>query len=178
MPPVVAIVGHSNAGKTTLIEKLIPELRGRGYRVGAVKHAHHGFQMDIPGKDSWRHQAAGADTVMVVGPLQVAMVKNTTENSLESVLGYYGECDIVIAEGFKTARCPKVEVFRTGVNTMPACLNDPHLIGIVSDASPDADVPIIGLDDVSRLADLILGALLGSEPAPPLSASGPEGIHG
>jgi len=172
MPPVVAIVGHSDAGKTTLIEKLIPELRRRGYRVGTVKHAHHGFQMDIPGKDSWRHQAAGADTVMVVGPRQMAMVKNVTDISLEGVLSYYSECDLVVAEGFKTASCPKVEVFRAGVNAVPACLHDPRLMAIVSDVALDATVPIIGLGEVARLADLVLAELMDAASAKSASAAG------
>jgi len=112
MPPVIAIVGHSDAGKTTLIEKLLPELDRRGYRAASVKHAHHGFQLDQPGKDSWRHQAAGSHTVILIGPGQMAMVKKKAGATLDDAAAFAADCDLVIAEGFKRAAVPKVEVFR------------------------------------------------------------------
>ncbi|MFH1982378.1 MAG: molybdopterin-guanine dinucleotide biosynthesis protein B [Pseudomonadota bacterium] len=162
MPPVIAIVGHSDAGKTTLIEKLLPELSRRGYRVATVKHAHHGFQMDKPGKDSWRHQAAGAATVILIGPEQVAVVKSQPGASLEDALPFAGDCDLVIVEGFKKAAVPKIEVFRSGTRPAPICLDDPHLAALVTDAAiASLSIPVIGLDDIARLADVIAARLFG-----------------
>lgn len=156
MPPVIAIVGHSDAGKTTLIEKLLPELNRRGYRVATVKHAHHGFEIDRPGKDSWRHQAAGAATVVLVGPDQLAMVKRRRDPLLTDAVSLADDCDLVVAEGFKTAPVPKIEVFRSGTRPAPICLDDPHLVALVTDAAiASLAVPVVGLDDMVRLADVI-----------------------
>jgi len=160
MPPVIAIVGHSNAGKTTLIEKLLPELSRRGYRAATVKHAHHGFQMDRPGKDSWRHQAAGAAAVILIGPEQMAVVKNQPGGTLDDALRYAGDCDLVIAEGFKRASVPKIEVFRQGTQPAPICLKDPHLFALVTDAAiASLSIPVIDLEDIPRLADEIVSRL-------------------
>ena len=165
MPPVIAIVGHSDAGKTTLIEKLLPELTRRGYRVATVKHAHHGFQMDKHGKDSWRHQAAGAAAVILIGPEQMAVMKRQHGGTLDDALPYAGDCDLVIVEGFKKAAVPKIEVFRSGTHPAPICLDDPHLTALVTDAAiASLSVPVIGLDDISRLADVIVSRLFGSLP--------------
>ena len=101
MPPIISIVGNSDSGKTTLIEKLIPELRHRGYRVGTVKHASHGFDIDRRGKDSWRHHQAGAEIVVVASPEQIAMVKNDPCDSLDCLERYFEGVDLVLAEGFK-----------------------------------------------------------------------------
>lgn len=160
MPPVIAIVGHSDAGKTTLIEKLLPELSRRGYRVATVKHAHHGFQMDQPGKDSWRHQAAGAAAVILLGPEQMAVMKSHPGGTLEDALSYAGDCDLVLAEGFKRAAVAKIEVFRSGTHPAPICLSDPNLIALVTDAHlASLSIPVIGLEDISRLTDLVVARL-------------------
>ena len=112
LPSVISIVGKSESGKTTLIEKLIPELKRRGYRIGIVKHAHHGFDMDRKGKDSYRHRQAGADTVMIASPGQIAMIKDVPGERLDDLIPFFNDMDLLITEGFKRDRAPKIEVFR------------------------------------------------------------------
>lgn len=161
MPPLVAIVGNSNTGKTTLIEKLIPDLKQRGYTVGTLKHTHHGFHLDKQGKDTWRHQAAGADTVVAVSPRRIAIVKDSSLNSLEAALPYLDDRDIVLAEGFKGGRCPKIEIFRKAAGGQPVCLEDPQLIALVTDMEIETGLPVFGPDDVGSIADFIENRFLG-----------------
>lgn len=155
MPPLVAIVGNSDTGKTTLIEKLIPELKHKGYTVGTVKHTHHGFKMDQPGKDTWRHQAAGADTVVAVSPQRIAIVKASPLDSLEAAFPYLDDRDIVLAEGFKGGNCPKIEIFRAAAGGQPVCLEDPRLIALVTDTEIETVLPVFEPDDVGSIADFI-----------------------
>jgi len=165
LPPVLSIVGKSNSGKTTLIEKLIPELKRRGYRVGVVKHAHHGFDMDRKGKDSYRHRQAGADTVMIASPGQIAMIKNACKESLNELADYFEDVDLLITEGFKRDRAPKIEVFRSQQHRSPACLEDDTLIAMVSDTPIDLAVPHFDLDDIEVITDFIVAGFL-TEPGP------------
>jgi molybdopterin-guanine dinucleotide biosynthesis adapter protein len=155
MPRIVSIVGHSGAGKTTLIEKIVPELRKRGYTIGVVKHAHHGFDMDKPGKDSWRHQKAGADTVIVTSPDSFAMIKKKRGIGLEEILTYFHDVDLVIAEGYKKEKLPKIEIFRSEAYDNPICLDRDELVGFVSDRMLDLDVPAFGLEEIEKIADFI-----------------------
>jgi molybdopterin-guanine dinucleotide biosynthesis protein B len=163
MPPLVAIVGNSDTGKTTLIEKLVPDLKHRGYTVGTVKHTHHGFKMDKQGKDTFRHQAAGADTVVAVSPRRVAIVKTSTLDSLEAALPYLDDRDIVLAEGFKGGNCPKIEIFRKAAGGQPVCLEDPRLMALVTDVDIETALPVFGLDDVGPIADFIESRLLSNQ---------------
>ena len=101
MSQMISIVGRSQSGKTTLIEKLIPELKRRGYRVGTIKHSHHIFDFDKTGKDSWRHKDAGAETVIVASPGKIAMVKNDYRGSLDDLKNFFDDLDLVITEGYK-----------------------------------------------------------------------------
>ena len=165
LPPVLSIVGKSDSGKTTLIEKLIPELKRRGYRVGVVKHAHHGFDMDRRGKDSYRHRQAGADTVMIASPGQLAMIKNSSAETLDELATYFEDVDILITEGFKRDRAPKIEVFRSQRHRSPACLEDDTLIAMVSDTTLDLAVPQFGLDNMEAITDFIVSDFL-SQPEP------------
>ena len=160
MTPLVAIVGNSNTGKTTLIEKLIPDLKRRGHTLGTVKHTHHGFKMDKPGKDTWRHQAAGADTVVAVSPRRIALVKNSPLDSLESALPFLDDRDIVLAEGFKGGNCPKIEIFRKAAGGQPVCLEDPLLMALVTDVEIETDLPTFNPDDVAAIAGFIERRLL------------------
>ncbi len=159
--PIITVVGFSDAGKTTMIEKLLPELKRRGYRVGTIKHAHHGFAIDREGKDSWRHQQAGADVTAVAGPDKVAMVVNTPIERLEDARRMISGVgvDLIIAEGFKSARMPKVEVLRHAVHANPLFLEDPDLFALVTDVplTPGAanGFAVFGLEDIPALADLI-----------------------
>ncbi|MDZ7579890.1 MAG: molybdopterin-guanine dinucleotide biosynthesis protein B [Deltaproteobacteria bacterium] len=155
MPVILSIVGKSGSGKTTLIEKLVPELKRRGLRIGTIKHSAHKIDMDKPGKDSWRHKQAGADTVMVVAPQTIAMIKNLPSAKLGELEKYFDDVDLVLTEGFKSGPMPKIEVFRQAAHREPLCRGDALLIALITDATIDLGVPTFGLNDVNRLADLI-----------------------
>jgi molybdopterin-guanine dinucleotide biosynthesis protein B len=157
LPPIISIVGKSDAGKTTLLEKLVPELTDRGYRVGTIKHDVHGFDIDHEGKDSWRHKQAGARTVVISSPRKVAVVKDMDdEETLDNLLSkYFRDADIVITEGYKREAKPKIEIFRSDVHDSPLCTDDENLVAIVSDAVVDLQVPRFHLEDIAGLADLI-----------------------
>ena len=156
MPPIVSIVGKSNAGKTTLLEMLVPELKAKGYRVGTIKHVHD-FEIDHKGKDSWRHKQAGAHTVAISSPKKMALVKNVdTEETLNSLATkYFQHVDIVLAEGYKKEDKPKIEVFRSQMHETPLCKGDKHLIAIVTDTGLDLGVPCFELDDIKGLASFV-----------------------
>jgi len=164
LPPIITVVGYSDAGKTTLIEKLVPELKQRAYRIGTVKHAAHGFAVDREGKDSWRHQKAGADIVAVAGPDKIAMVINTPVETLDTLRRMMTGMDLILAEGFKSARMPKLEVLRQAVHANPLFLEDPDLFALVTDVAvppPAANgLTILGLEDIPALADLIVTRFL------------------
>ncbi len=155
MPPVITIVGNSNSGKTTLIETLIPDLKRRGYRVGTIKHAHHGFSMDQKGKDTYRHRAAGADMVLAASPGQIALVKSLPEISLDSLLPYFQDMDIVLVEGFKQEKKPKIEVFRSQIHQTPLFPEDELLVAVVTDSPYSARVPVLQFEDIQAICDLI-----------------------
>lgn len=155
MPVILSIVGKSKSGKTTLIEKLVPELKRRGLRIGTIKHSAHKIDLDKPGKDSWRHKQAGADTVMVVAPQTIAMVKSLPSAKLAELEKYFDDVDLVLTEGFKSGPMPKIEVFRRAAHSEPLCRGDDRLIAFVTDAAIDLGVPAYGLNDVVQLADLI-----------------------
>lgn len=160
MPPVISIVGKSESGKTTLIEKLIPELNQRGYRIGVVKHAHHGFEMDREGKDSYRHKKAGADTVMIASPGRIAMVKDVPGERLDDLVPYFNDMDLLITEGFKSDKAPKIEVFREQRHRCPACLEDDTLVAVISDTPLDARVPQFASGDIEAVTEFIVATLL------------------
>ena len=155
MPSIISVVGKSKSGKTTLIEKLIPELKKRGYRIGTIKHAFHEFHLDKKGKDSRRHKAAGADTVIVASRDRIAMVKNENPVSLESIEKYFDDVDLVITEGFKKESRPKIEVCRADRNKEPLCKDDKTLFALVTDTDIIFNVPTFGLEEIEALADLI-----------------------
>ena len=157
-PPIVSLVGSSGAGKTTFLEKLIPELVRRGFRVGTIKHDVHGFEMDTPGKDSWRHKHAGAVLSMIASPFQVGMVMDVDhDHSPEELLPLISGVDIILTEGYKKAGRIKVEVFRPdGRDKTPLCANDDALIALVSDVAVDLRVPRFPLSDVKRLAGFLI----------------------
>lgn len=169
MPPVISIVGKSNSGKTTLVEKLIPELKQRGYRIGTIKHAYHDFDLDREKKDSWRHQEAGADTVIVSSRTRIAMVKSTGFEDIDSLMPYFADRDLVITEGYKRENKPKIEVFRKTAHELPLCMDNSNLIAMVTDA-PDIqcqDVPKFGLEEIKKIADFIEDRFLADKPANP-----------
>ncbi len=162
MVPIISIVGISDSGKTTLIEKLLPEFKRRGYRVGTVKHHSHEFDIDKEGKDSWRHTMAGSDTVVIASPQKLAMVKKmTTDMSLENMReALFSDVDLIIAEGYKRSTHPKLEVLRTGVHEKPLCNKKNNLLAIISDIHVDIDVPCFGLEDIIPLIDFLEETIL------------------
>lgn len=157
MLPIISIVGASDSGKTTFLEKLIPELSARGYRVGAVKHDAHGFEMDREGKDTWRLKQAGAEVIAISSPNQFASIRRTDgEMSLEEIAArFFWTEDILITEGFKRARFPKIEVFRSALEQKPICGQCDNLIALVSDDAVDVQVPKFSLSDTRGVAEFI-----------------------
>jgi molybdopterin-guanine dinucleotide biosynthesis protein B len=156
MPPIISIIGKADSGKTTLIEKLIPEIKKRGYRVGTIKHAHHGFDIDQKGKDSWRHKEAGADMVLVSSPGKIAILKDENNDTLASLKKYFDDMDIVIVEGYKRGNKPKIEVFRASIHREPLFLNYDNIIAIATDSDIDINLPRFDLDDIEKIADFIV----------------------
>ncbi len=155
MPQIISIVGKSESGKTTLIEKLIAELKSRGYRIGTIKHASKGFDIDKKGKDSWRHKEAGADTVVVASSGKIAMVKNESHETLDDLEKYFPDMNLVITEGFKKENKPKIEIFRVEKHKNPLCPGDSNLIAFVTNTKQNLNVPIFGLEEIRELADFI-----------------------
>ena len=160
MPPVISIVGKSESGKTTLIEKLIPALQRRGYRVGVVKHAHHGFNMDHQGKDSYRHRQAGANSVMIASPGRIAMIKDAPGEHLDDLLAFFEDVDLLITEGFKRDKAPKIEIFRAERHRHPACLDDDTLVAMVSDTPVEVGVPHFASADIESITEFIVNGFL------------------
>jgi molybdopterin-guanine dinucleotide biosynthesis protein B len=171
---VIGIAGWSGAGKTTLLTKLIPRLTARGVRVSTVKHAHHAFDVDQPGKDSHIHRISGATEVLVSSANRWALVhelRGAAEPTLAELLVKLAPVDLVIVEGFKHGAHPKLEIYRAAVGKPPLHPGDPHIVAVASDAPvPDARVPVVALDDVDAVADLMLAR------AAPLAAL--SGCHG
>jgi molybdopterin-guanine dinucleotide biosynthesis protein B len=155
MPQIISIVGRSQSGKTTLIEKLIPALKRRGHKIGTIKHSHHIFDFDKTGKDSWRHKDAGAETVIIASPDKIAMVKNDHRGTLTGLEKFFDDLDLVITEGYKKEDKPKIEVVRAARHADPVLKNDSHLVAVVSDVDLQLNVPVFGLEEIDRLADFI-----------------------
>lgn len=154
MAPIISIVGKSKSGKTTLIEKLIPELKSRGYRVATIKHTPDDVTLDEPGKDSWRHIQAGSEATIIRTSTQVTMIKPMAETTIEDMAHLFaGDYDIVLAEGFKQDNAPKIEVHRRQVG--PPLKNVKKLAAIASDELLDTKVRQFSLDDITGLADLL-----------------------
>jgi molybdopterin-guanine dinucleotide biosynthesis adapter protein len=154
MPPVICIVGHSNSGKTTLVERLLPELKSRGYRVATAKHAQD-IDIDHAGTDSWRHIQSGSEAIVLASGERILMVKPVTASpSLDEVVRMLGEdYDLVLAEGFKTESAPKIEVQRN--QTGPLLTNIKGLFAVVSDEKIDTKARQFGWSDTKKLCDLI-----------------------
>ena len=156
---VLGMVGCSGSGKTTLSVQLIPLLVGRGLKIATLKHAHHGFDVDQPGKDSYEHRKAGASEVIVSSSrrwVQMHEIGEEQEASLAQLLRRLSACDLVLVEGFKTERHPKMEVFRKEVGKSALYPEDPHIVAIASDqAFPGARIPVVNINDVPVVADTV-----------------------
>jgi molybdopterin-guanine dinucleotide biosynthesis protein B len=157
---VIGMAGWSGAGKTTLLGKLIPRLVGRGIAVSTVKHAHHAFDVDQPGKDSHTHRQAGATEVLISSARRWALVhelREATEPALADLLAKLAPVDIVIVEGFKLGSHPKLEVFRAAVGKPFLHPDDPHIVAVASDQPvPDARIPVVPLDDTDAILEIVL----------------------
>ena len=156
-PPFVSVVGNSGSGKTTFIERLIPELIGRGLKVGTIKHDVHGFEMDKPGKDSWRHKHAGASRTVISSPYQIGMVMDVAhDHKPVELLSLFNGMDIILTEGYKGGDHPKIEIFRTEIINEPLCRNDKSLIALITDSDTVFDVPVFSLKAIKEVADFLI----------------------
>jgi molybdopterin-guanine dinucleotide biosynthesis protein B len=165
MPPVLALIGRPNCGKTTLIEKLIPALAEKGLRVGTIKHHHGEIQMDTPGKDTWRHKQAGARVVLLSSPVGIGMIQDVSEdNPVEDLASrYFQKVDLVIAEGYKWSTLPKIEVFRSTLYDEPMEEPGKTLVAMVSDIRIRQDLPWFKHEDIDSLADFILEKIINQQ---------------
>ncbi len=159
-PPVFSVVGHSGAGKTTLVEKLIRELCERGVKVATIKHAHHKVELDTPGKDSFRYKEAGAVMSMLLtrDALQLVADAKVEREPEQLAQRFLGEADLVLAEGFSHAPGAKIEVLRRACDKPARCAIEDGLIAMVTDMDEVySQLPHFALDDVNGIVDFILG---------------------
>lgn len=159
--PVVCLVGTSNSGKTTLLTSLIGILKQRGFKVGTIKHRLHSFDIDHEGKDSWKHQKAGADATVITAPSQTALIRKTeSQMDPEKIISHYlNDMDLVLIEGFKHSNFPKIEVHRQAQRSSLICRGntyDSQLIAVTSDRPWNIDVPVFPLEAADKLVDFIL----------------------
>ncbi len=156
---LIGLAGFSGSGKTTLLEKLLPVLIARGRRVSTIKHAHHSFDVDQPGKDSHTHRLVGASEVLISSNRRWALMhelRGEPEPALAELVVRLSSVDLVVVEGFKTERHAKLEVYREAVGKPLLYPNDPHIVAIASDVRPPhASIPWASLDDVDAIADLV-----------------------
>ncbi|MDB5507797.1 MAG: molybdopterin-guanine dinucleotide biosynthesis protein MobB [Hyphomicrobiales bacterium] len=155
---MIGLAGWSGAGKTTLLTRVIPLLVSRGLRVSTIKHAHHSFDVDVPGKDSWRHREAGASEVMVSSGKRFALMRELrgdAELSLAELLARMSPVDLLVVEGFKTDPHPKIEVHRQANGKPFLHPNDAAILGLASDAPAGSDIPSVHLDDIAAVADMM-----------------------
>lgn len=154
--PVVSVIGNSGAGKTTFLEKLVPVLRARGYRVACIKHDVHNFDIDHPGKDTWRLARAGSDIVMIASPKKMALIANVNEEPTlpELVAMLAQRADIVLTEGYRSAATLKIEVSRQAAGSQLVAAPD-QMLALVTDQEFALAVPQFGLDDAEGVADLL-----------------------
>ncbi len=159
---IIGFIGYSNTGKTTLIEKLIPLFMARGLTVSTVKNAHHGFDMDRPGKDSYRYREAGAQQVLIATSQRWALLTEVRGGPapLESLIAQLAPCDLVLVEGFKSeGQFPRIEVRRTTNTEPPIFPRDPNVIAIAADHAIDTALPVLDLNDPAKIAAFIVERL-------------------
>jgi molybdopterin-guanine dinucleotide biosynthesis protein B len=162
---VFGFAGYSGSGKTTLIEQLIPRFVLRGLRVSLVKHAHHLFDIDKPGKDSYRHREAGASEVLITSDQRWVLMhelRDEIEPSLQEQLRRFSRCDIVLVEGYKHAAIAKLEVHRPSLGKEPLHPGDPNIVAVASDVAVATKLPRLDLNDPDAIAEFILAYLEGT----------------
>lgn len=156
---IFGFAGYSGSGKTTLIEQLIPRFVRKGLRVSLIKHAHHAFDVDQPGKDSYRHRHAGASEVLVTSSRRWALMhelRGAPEPSFEEQVERLSPCDLLLVEGFKFAPIPKLEVWRAETGEALLHPNDPHIVALATDAAIETTLPRLDLNDVGAIAGFVL----------------------
>ena|SRR5581483_5097325 len=161
---ILGFAGWSGSGKTTLLVALIPQLRARGLTVSTIKHAHHEFDIDRPGKDSWRHREAGATEVMVSSARRWALMhelRDAAEPSLENLVAQMTPVDLLLVEGFKRHPHPKIEVHRRSIGKPLLYPDDPHVVAIASDERLEAPIPWLPLDDPTAVTAFMVARLRG-----------------
>jgi len=159
---VFGFAGFSGSGKTTLIEKLIPRLVKRGIAVSLIKHAHHTFDVDQPGKDSYRHRHAGATEVLVTSSRRWALMhelRGEAEPSFDEQVRHLSPCDLLLVEGFKYAPIPKLEIWRAVTGEALLHPNDPHIVAVASDEKVETKLPLLDLNDIDGIAAFMLSHL-------------------
>ena len=159
---IFGIAGYSGSGKTTLLEKLIPQLTARGLKVSVIKHAHHGFDIDRPGKDSYRHREAGATEVLLSCGDRWALMherREEPEPTLNELLGHLSPCDLVLIEGFKQEPVPKLEVYRPENGKPPLFPERSDIVAVASNVALATSLPRLALDDVAAIADFVMNTL-------------------
>ena len=171
---VIGLAGWSGAGKTTLLTRAIPHLLKDGLRVSVIKHAHHQFDVDVPGKDSWRHREAGAAEVLVASSNRWALMhelRGAEEPRLPELLSKLSAVDLVVVEGFKREPHRKIEVHRAGNGKPLLFPDDPGIVGIATDIAIETRLPTVHLDDIEAAAALLLRAAMPVEEAVAKSAA-------
>lgn len=157
---IFGLAGWSGSGKTTLMVRLLPELVGRGLSVSTVKHAHHNFEIDRPGKDSYEHREAGATEVMITGGRRWALmheIREKAEPSVADLISHMTPVDLLMIEGFKSDEHPKLEVYRSDTGKPLICRQDPKIVAVASDEILGGlDIPQLDLNDVPAIADFII----------------------
>ena len=164
---VFGFAGWSGSGKTALVERLLPEFTARGLRVSVIKHAHHGFDLDKPGKDSWRHREAGATQVLMLSSDRWVLMhelRGAPEPTLDEQLLLLEPCDLVLIEGYKAAAVPKLEIHRPSHGKPPLWPESPHVVAVASDVgaeelAPDCPLPVLPINEPARIAEFILDYL-------------------
>jgi molybdopterin-guanine dinucleotide biosynthesis protein B len=155
---VIGLAGWSGAGKTTLLTRLIPHWRAQSLRVSVIKHAHHKFDIDTPGKDSWRHREAGAEEVLVSSDSRWALMhelRGTAEPRLPELLQKLARVDLVVIEGYKSEPIPKVEVHRAAIGKPLLFPSDPDIVAVAADVAVETTLPTAHLDDIAAVAALM-----------------------
>jgi molybdopterin-guanine dinucleotide biosynthesis protein B len=155
---VIGIAGWSGAGKTTLISRVIPHLRQQGLRVSVIKHAHHAFDVDVPGKDSWVHRQSGAEEVLVSSARRWALMhelRGAPEPQLPELLRKMSPIDLVVIEGFKSEPHPRIEVYRTASGKPPLFPDDPMVVGIATDVAIQTTLPLVHIEDIPAVAAMM-----------------------
>ena len=156
---IFGFAGWSGSGKTTLIEKLIPRFVGAGLRVSLIKHAHHTFDVDQPGKDSYRHRHAGAAEILVTSSRRWVLMhelRGAHEPPFDEQVKRISPCDLLLVEGFKFAPIPKLEVWRAATGEPLLHPNDPHIVAVASDAKVETKLPLLDLNDIDGIAQFII----------------------